>query len=124
MSGRKAVVYSNTKRQIIGILNGHVIWSVVVSNFLIAILFLVPALSGTRLGQVLAVFEILVLVWYCFWLYKLSFAVNPSKGEAWSMLLVQVIPLFGLFFTVMLIVKARRISKDVSAPAVVPDAVA
>jgi hypothetical protein len=118
------MVYSNTKRQIIGILNGHVIWSFVLSNCLIAVLFLVPALSGTGLGQVLAVFEIFLLAWYCFWLYKLSFAVNPSKGEAWSMLLVQVIPLFGLLFTVMLLVKARRISKVMVVPLDVADAAA
>lgn len=105
------MIYSNTKREIIGILNSWVIWSVLLANGLALAMILFPAFSSGGLGQVFSIFLTLFLVSYFFWLYRLSIAVNPSKFEACSTLLVQFVPLFGLIFTIILLVKAWRISK-------------
>lgn len=107
------MVYSNTKREIIGILNSWVIWSVLLVNGLALAMLLIPAISGGGLRQVFVALELFLLAAYLFWLYRLSIALNPSRYEAWSNLLVQFVPFVGMIFTILLIAKAWRISKDI-----------
>ena len=67
------------------------------------------AAKGSAVGVMVGLVGLAALIWLFYCLFKLSTAIEPRRGVAWSMLALQLVPVVGLVAVVSLVLKAGKI---------------
>ena len=78
-------------------------------------IFGLDGLQGSFLGFIVGIFGFVSLITYLILVFLLTRSLDPKPSVAWTVLLVQIVPILGFIIAISMISKGLKIARTVAA---------